>query len=56
MDWISFCHIPKEWNGVADVLAKWALEKGDGWDILGRADLPAEYIGTFQQLLEKDRI
>ena len=22
LDWISFCHIPREWNGVVDILAK----------------------------------
>ena len=55
MDGISFCHIPREWNGVADVLAKWASKKGIGWDIFDRDDLPADYGGTLEQLVEKDR-
>ena len=55
MDGISFFHIPREWNGVADVLAKWASEKGTGWDISDRDDLPAEYGGILEQLVEKDR-
>ena len=56
LDWISFCHIPREWNGVADVLAKWASEKGAGWDISNRDDLPADYVGAFEQIVEKDKI
>ena len=55
LDGISFCHIPREWNGVADVLAKWASEKGTGWDIFDRDDLPADYGRTLEQLVEKDR-
>ena len=55
MDGISFCHIPREWNGVADVLAKWALEKSTGWDISDRDDLPADYGRTLEQLMDKDR-
>ena len=55
LDGISFCHIPREWNGVADVLAKWASEKGIGWDISDRDDLPADYGRTLEQLVEKDR-
>ena len=41
---------------MVDILAKWASEKGVGWDISGREDLPVEYGGTFQQLMENDRI
>ena len=41
---------------MADISAKWTLEKGAGWDISGREDLPAEYGGTFEQLVENDRI
>ena len=26
LDSVSFKHIPREWNGVADCLAKWASE------------------------------
>ena len=40
---LSCCHIPREWNGVADILAKWASKKGAGWDISSRDDLPAKY-------------
>ena len=43
LDWISFCHILREWNGVADILEKWALEKGASWDISSRDDILVEY-------------
>ena len=55
MDGISFCQIPREWNGVANVLEKWASEKGTGWDISDRDDLPVDYGGILEQLVEKDR-
>ena len=48
VDGISFCHIPREWSGVVDVLAKWALEKGTGWDISTRDDLPTDCGGTLE--------
>ena len=41
---------------MADILAKWASEKGAGWDISGRDDLPTKYGETFEQLVENDRI
>ena len=56
LDWMSFSHIPREWNGVVDVLAKWASEKGVGWDISDRDDLPLDYVGAFEQIVEKDKI
>ena len=40
---------------MANVLAKWASEKGVGWDIFDRDDLPTDYVGTFERLVEKDR-
>ena len=55
VDGISFYHIPRKWNGVADVLAKWASKKGTGWDISDRDDLPTDYGGTLEQLVENDR-
>ena len=55
VDGISFCHIPRDWNGVADVFEKWASEKGTGWDISDRGDLPADYGRTLEKLVEKDR-
>ena len=55
VDSVSFRHIPREWNRVADCLAKWASENGEGWDISGQEDLPAEFSRTIEQLLVGDR-
>ncbi|XP_059073394.1 uncharacterized protein LOC131874163 [Cryptomeria japonica] len=52
---VSFCHIPREWNTVADCLAKWASENGDGWDISGRGELPSDYRGILERALLEDR-
>ena len=41
---------------MANILAKWASEKGAGWDISSRDDLPVEYGEIFKQLVENDRI
>ena len=54
LDSVSFCHIPREWNRVADCLAKWASENEDGWDISGREELPDEFSGTIEQLILDD--
>ena len=43
LDSVSFRHIPREWNRVADCLAKWASENMGGWTISGREKLPYEY-------------
>ena len=51
----SVCHIPREWNRVADCLAKWASENVDGWNINGRDELPWEYHEIFDHLLLEDR-
>ena len=40
LDSISICHIPHEWNRVADCLEKWASKNVDGWNINGRDELP----------------
>ena len=40
---------------MADALEKWASEKGTGCDISDRDDLPADYGGILEQLVEKDR-
>ncbi|XP_057856267.1 uncharacterized protein LOC131065696 [Cryptomeria japonica] len=54
LDFVSFCHIPREWNKVADCLAKWASENVDGWDISGKDELPSNYLGTLERLLVED--
>ena len=54
LDSISFCHIPREWNRVADCLAKWASENEDGWDISGMEELPDEFSRTIEQLILDD--
>ena len=54
LDSVSFRHIPREWNRVADCLAKWASEKMDRWDINGRDELPSEYCEIMDKLLLED--
>lgn len=54
LDFVTFRHIPGEWNRVAGCLAKWASENVDGWDISGRDELPSEYSGIVEQLLLGD--
>ena len=54
LDSVSFRHIPREWNRVADCLAKWASEKMDRWDINGRDELPFDYCEIMDKLLLED--
>ena len=55
LDAVSFRHIPREWNKVADCLAKWASENVNSWDISGREELPSNYYRIMDQLLMEDR-
>ena len=55
LDSVSFRHIPREWNRVADCLEKWASENVGGWDINGRDELPYESREIIDQLLLEDR-
>ena len=41
-DYVSFKHIPREWNGVADCLAKWVSEHGPPWNIFDHTMLPLD--------------
>ena len=52
---ISFRHIPREWNRVADCLAKWATENVGRWDINGRDELPSEYGEIIDQMVLEDK-
>ena len=55
LDTIAFHHIPREWNSVADCLAKWASNNEGNWDINSRDELPAEYREIIDQMLLEDR-
>ena len=52
---ISFRHIPREWNRVADCLAKWVIENVGRWDINGRDELPSEYGEILDQMVLGDK-
>ena len=53
--WIEslFFHIPREWNGVANVLTKWASKNGVSCNIAGKDRLAADYLETLEQLWKK---
>ncbi|XP_059068873.1 uncharacterized protein LOC131859298 [Cryptomeria japonica] len=39
---VSFKHIPREWNGVADCLTKWTSEHMHNWYIVDKGQLPLD--------------
>ncbi|XP_059064240.1 uncharacterized protein LOC131856461 [Cryptomeria japonica] len=55
LDSVSFHYIPREWNRVADCLAKWASENVGRWDINSRDELPFEYCEIIDQMLLEDK-
>ena len=55
LDFVSFKHIPREWNGVADCLAKWASEQGPAWNILDQSMLPLDLSQRLVQLVDHDK-
>ena len=54
MDSIHYAHIPREWNRVADCLAKWASEAIDGRKIEEREQMPYELCQDFEMILADD--
>jgi len=48
-------HIPHEWNGVADCLAKWAAEQGPARNILDLRMLPLDLSQMLIQLVDQDK-
>ena len=55
LDSMSFMHIPREWNGVVDCLAKWAFEHGLTWNIIDHRVLPFDLSQMLVQLVDQDK-
>ena len=55
LDSVSFRQIPREWNGVADCLAKWASEQGLAWNVLDQRMLPLDLSQMLVQLVDHDK-
>lgn len=55
LECVSFQHIPKEWNGVADCLAKWASEHLQNWYIVDMSQLSLDLAHRLDNLLDMDR-
>ncbi|XP_057844458.2 uncharacterized protein LOC131053828 [Cryptomeria japonica] len=55
LEYISFSHIPHEWNRFADWLAQWAIENSRGWNVEDRGLLSPEYFGTLDKMIEDDQ-
>ena len=53
---VTFTHILREWNRVANCLAKWALEAIDGRKIDDWEQLPYELCQDLERILVEDEI
>lgn len=51
----AFTHIPREWNGVADCLAKWAFDHIHDWNVVDWIQLPPDLYQHLLHLVELDR-
>ena len=56
MDLVSFIHISREWNRVADCLAKWASEDIDGRRNEDWEQLPYKLSQDLERILVEDKI
>ena len=56
MDLVTFFHIPREWNRVADCLAKWAFEHPEGWRIEDWELVPEELCFDLRSILDDDKV
>ena len=52
LDYVSFMHIPREWNRVVDWLAKWASEDGLAWNIIDHRMLRLDLSHLLVQLVD----
>ena len=52
---VSFTHIPREWNSVADFLAKWASDHMCNWNIVDKNQLPMGLSHHLDHLVDLDR-
>ena len=53
---VSFTHIPREWNSVADCLAKWASDHMCNWNIVDKTQLPMGLSHHLDHLVDLDRV
>ncbi|XP_059068705.1 uncharacterized protein LOC131859160 [Cryptomeria japonica] len=51
---VSFVHIPREWNRVANCLDKWALEHAGDWKVEGWDHLSPEYCQNLEEIFVAD--
>ncbi|XP_057868067.2 uncharacterized protein LOC131075253 [Cryptomeria japonica] len=55
LEHVTFNHIPREWNGVADCLAKWASNHMHDWNLVDRGHLPPDLSHQLDHLVDLDR-
>lgn len=53
---ITFTHIPREWNSVANCLAKWAVDHMCNWNIVDKTQLPMGLSHQLDHLVDLDRV
>lgn len=51
---MSFIHIPREWNRVANWLPKWASEHGGDWKVEGWGNLSLDCRQDIERILVED--
>jgi ribonuclease HI len=56
MEFVTFVHIPREWNRAADCLAKWASEHAEGWRIEEWELVPQVLRSDLRSILDDDRV
>jgi ribonuclease HI len=54
LDSVVFCHVPREWNKVADCLARWASEQMGTWNMADWDNLPADLAMILEDLVMED--
>jgi len=54
LDSISFCHMVREWNKVANGLARWASEKMETWNVDDWGNLPSDLTPILEDWVMED--
>ena len=55
LGFVTFTHIPREWNSVADCLAKWASDHMCNWNIVDKTQLPMGLSHHLDHLVDLDK-
>ena len=56
LEYVTFIHIPREWNSIANCLAKWTSNHIHNWNIVDKTQLPMGLSHQVDHLVDLDKV